>query len=414
MAPEMFRKSALARLASPEQLDQLMEVTDTRAWWTLAALGALVVAALAWSFVGRIPTTIEGTGILLREGGVFDVQTIAGGQVLEMNVVEGQAVREGQLVGRVAQPELARQITEARQVIADLEERRSQTSGYSKAELTSRLSTLAQRKTSLETDTGSVRSQIQWLTSRLGAQQEAQRIGLVTGEQVQQVRQQLDVARASFDNDLTALRQVQVDILAAQQTTSGNVRVVDDQLSDARRRLQIIESRLAQAERVVTTKSGRVLEVKTDVGSIIAPATPFVSVELASRPLRAMLVVPTQGRVTKPGMLVRVVPSTVSWQEDGFIVGKVESVSETPVTTQRLQRLLHNDALSQNLMSRGAMYLVEASLEKGNTVSGFNWTTRTGPNQLITTGMLASGRITVDEQRPISLLIPMLRKSFGL
>ena len=414
MAPEMFRKSALARLASPEQLDQLMEVTDTRAWWTLAALGALVVAALVWSMVGRIPTTIEGTGILLREGGVFDVQTIAGGQVIEMDVVEGQAVRAGQLIGRVAQPEMARQITEARQVIADLEDRRTQTSGYSKAELTSRLSTLEQRRVSLETDTASVRSEIQWLTSRLAAQQEAQRLGLVTGEQVQAVRQQQDAARGHFDNDLTSLRQIRVDIIAAQQSTSVSVRAVDDQLADARRRLQTIEGRMQQAERVVSTQAGRVLEVKTDVGSIVAAATPVVSVELASRPLRAMLVVPTQGRVTKPGMRVRVVPSTVSWQEDGFIVGTVESVSETPVTMQRLQRLLHNDALSQNLMSRGAMYLVEASLQKGNTVSGFKWTTQKGPSQPVTTGMLASGRITVDEQRPISLVIPMLRKSFGL
>jgi hypothetical protein len=32
----------------------------------------------------------------------------------------------------------------------------------------------------------------------------------------------------------------------------------------------------------------------------------------------------------------------------------------------------------------------------------------------VTTGMLASGRITVDEQRPISLVIPILRSSFGL
>lgn len=414
MAPEMFRKSALARLASPEQLDQLMEVTDTRAWWTLAALGALVVAALVWSMVGRIPTTIEGTGILLREGGVFDVQTIAGGQVIEMDVVEGQAVRAGQLIGRVAQPEMARQITEARQIIADLEDRRTQTSGYSKAELTSRLSTLEQRRVSLETDTASVRSEIQWLTSRLAAQQEAQRLGLVTGEQVQAVRQQQDAARGHFDNDLTSLRQIRVDIIAAQQSTSVSVRAVDDQLADARRRLQTIEGRMQQAERVVSTQAGRVLEVKTDVGSIVAAATPVVSVELASRPLRAMLVVPTQGRVTKPGMRVRVVPSTVSWQEDGFIVGTVESVSETPVTMQRLQRLLHNDALSQNLMSRGAMYLVEASLQKGNTVSGFKWTTQKGPSQPVTTGMLASGRITVDEQRPISLVIPMLRKSFGL
>lgn len=89
-------------------------------------------------------------------------------------------------------------------------------------------------------------------------------------------------------------------------------------------------------------------------------------------------------------------------------------MSETPVTMQRLQRLLHNDALSQSLMAAGATYLVEVSLEKANTLSGFRWTTRNGSNQPVTTGMLASGRITVDEQRPISLVIPMLRTSFGL
>lgn len=414
MGQEVFRKSALARLASPEQLDQLMEVTDSKGWWTLTALTALIVAAVLWSWVGRIPTTVQGTGILLREGGVFDVQTTAGGQVMELSVTEGQAVRAGQVIGRVAQPELGRQIREAQQVISDLEDRKRQTSGYSAAELSSRLSTLEQRRLSLESDTASTRSQIAWLTTRLAQQQEAQRIGLVTGEQVEQVRGQLDASRGRFANDLTSLRQVQVDILGAQQTSATNVRTVDDRLSDARRQLQLQQGRLEQAEKIITAQAGRVLEVKTDVGSIIAPATPIVSIELASRPLRAMLVVPSAGRSAKAGMTVRIIPSTENWQESGFILGKVETISETPVTMQRLQRLLHNDALSQDLLSRGATYLVEVSLERANTPSGFKWTTARGSTHPVTTGMLASGRITVDEQRPLSLVIPVLRTSFGL
>ena len=414
MGQEVFRQSALARLASPEQLDQLMEVTDSKGWWTLTALTALIVAAVLWSWVGRIPTTVQGTGILLREGGVFDVQTTAGGQVMELSVTEGQAVRAGQVIGRVAQPELGRQIREAQQVISDLEDRKRQTSGYSAAELSSRLSTLEQRRLSLESDTASTRSQIAWLTTRLAQQQEAQRIGLVTGEQVEQVRGQLDASRGRFANDLTSLRQVQVDILGAQQTSATNVRTVDDRLSDARRQLQLQQGRLEQAEKIITAQAGRVLEVKTDVGSIIAPATPIVSIELASRPLRAMLVVPSTGRSAKAGMTVRIIPSTENWQESGFILGKVETISETPVTMQRLQRLLHNDALSQDLLSRGATYLVEVSLERANTPSGFKWTTARGSTHPVTTGMLASGRITVDEQRPLSLVIPMLRTSFGL
>jgi HlyD family secretion protein len=414
MGEELFRKSALSRLESPEQVDQLMEVTDARGWWSLAALGALVVAALLWSIVGRIPTTVQGTGILLREGGVFDVQTIAGGQVMELHAVEGQTVKAGEIIGRVAQPELVRQITEAKQVIADLEARKRQTSGYSAAELRSRLSTLEQQRSALESDTASTRSQLKWLTTRLAQQQEAQRIGLVTGEQVEAVRDQLDNARRHFDNDITALRQGEVDIISAQQVSATTVRTVDDLLADARRHLQIVEGRHEQAEAIVSPQAGRVLEVKTDVGSIVSAATPIVSIELASRPLRAILVVPSTGRVTRPGMLARVLPSTESWQESGFMIGKVISISETPVTMQRLQRLLHNDVLSQSLTQQGAMYLVECSLETARTPSGFRWTTEKGSLQPVTTGMLASGRITVDEQRPISLVIPMLRTSFGL
>src|ERR1019366_7386146 len=203
MAPELFRKSALARLDSPEQLDQLMEVTDTRGWWTLSALAALVVAALLWSVLGRISTTVQGTGILLREGGVFDVQTTAGGQVMELRVVEGQTVNAGDVIGRVAQPELVRQIAEAHH------------------------------------------------------------LGLVTGEQVEAVRGQLDASRGHFDNDLTSLRQVQVDIIGAQQASATNVRTVDNQLADAKRGLETLEGRLSQAERIISPQSGRVLEVKT-------------------------------------------------------------------------------------------------------------------------------------------------------
>ena len=79
-----------------------------------------------------------------------------------------------------------------------------------------------------------------------------------------------------------------------------------------------------------------------------------------------------------------------------------------------LQRLLHNDALSQSLTQKGAMYLVECSLQTANTPSGFRWTTERGSLQPVTTGMLAEGRIIVDEQRPITLVIPMLRTSLGL
>jgi hypothetical protein len=62
----IFRKESLERLASPEQLDQLMQVVSPKSWLPLAALGSLVTVALLWSIFGRIPVTATGEGILVR------------------------------------------------------------------------------------------------------------------------------------------------------------------------------------------------------------------------------------------------------------------------------------------------------------------------------------------------------------
>ena len=58
----IFRKVALERLSSPEQLDQLMQVTSPRGWLALGAFGALLLTALGWSVLGSIPTDATGEG----------------------------------------------------------------------------------------------------------------------------------------------------------------------------------------------------------------------------------------------------------------------------------------------------------------------------------------------------------------
>lgn len=61
----IFRKEALERLSSPEQLDQLMQIVTPRSWLPLAALGSLMGLGLVWSFVGKIPVTTTGRGVIV-------------------------------------------------------------------------------------------------------------------------------------------------------------------------------------------------------------------------------------------------------------------------------------------------------------------------------------------------------------
>ena len=54
----IFRKVALDRLASPEQLDQLMPVTDARAWVALGSAAVVLLALALWSITGSLPRNV--------------------------------------------------------------------------------------------------------------------------------------------------------------------------------------------------------------------------------------------------------------------------------------------------------------------------------------------------------------------
>jgi hypothetical protein len=70
MQRQIFRKVALDRLASPEQLDQLLQVTRPTGWLALAALCLLLSATVLWSIFGSIAIQVSGRAALIApEGG---------------------------------------------------------------------------------------------------------------------------------------------------------------------------------------------------------------------------------------------------------------------------------------------------------------------------------------------------------
>jgi hypothetical protein len=103
MQNKLFRSVALERLSTPERLDELIEVTTPRGWLGMAALWATIGAAVAWGFLGSIPTIVSGQGILIRDGSVVTVESPAAGQVLDLFVNVGDSIRQEQVVARVVQ-----------------------------------------------------------------------------------------------------------------------------------------------------------------------------------------------------------------------------------------------------------------------------------------------------------------------
>jgi hypothetical protein len=95
MQKPIFRKAALERLSSPEQLDQLMQVTTPKGWLALIALAGLLVTAVILGFVGSIPVTVTGPCILLDSGGVNNSQINDLEAILYVSPMDGQNIRPG-------------------------------------------------------------------------------------------------------------------------------------------------------------------------------------------------------------------------------------------------------------------------------------------------------------------------------
>jgi HlyD family secretion protein len=93
----------------------------------------------------------------------------------------------------------------------------------------------------------------------------------------------------------------------------------------------------------------------------------------------------------------------------------VSAVADYPSTDQGLMRVLGNDKLVQHLSGTAAPIQVVASLASSATnASHYQWSTRTGPPFALQSGTACTASITLSEQWPIGLLIPALRKTFGL
>lgn len=121
MSQDLFRKVSLDKLSSPEQLDELIKVTSTKAWFALMAIGCILISAIVWGFFGSIPTKISGQGILINNGGVFSVQHHTSGQVIDIRFNPGDMVKKGDVIARIEIPELALKINSLQNNLVDME-----------------------------------------------------------------------------------------------------------------------------------------------------------------------------------------------------------------------------------------------------------------------------------------------------
>jgi HlyD family secretion protein len=110
-------------------------------------------------------------------------------------------------------------------------------------------------------------------------------------------------------------------------------------------------------------------------------------------------------------MAIKLAPSVVKPEEDGYLLGVVESISPFPISEQSMLRAVRNESLVSALLKDGPVY--EARVRVGadaTTPSGLRWSNGHGPAIQIASGTPVHGLVTVKTRRPIELILPALER----
>lgn len=417
MAKSIFRKTSIDRLSSPEQLDRLVPVTDTKSWLALGMLLAMLLMALVWSVVGALTSRVSGDGILITAGGrVFDAVAPVDGVLEEITVAVDDLVRKDQVVAVLSQRDLQFQYQSAQGTLQEFEADLARITAEVDRQEALRIAAIEESIRAADERLATVVTRQEQAENRLADEQGLFERGISTNprvlerqiavddiaREVNQLEQQLaELAVSRFDGNVAGI-----------QRTQDARRLVND----ARRDLTAIEAQLERGTTIVAPDAGRVTEVQAAVGTILSRGQPAISFESLGEGLELVLYLPPQyGKSVQSGMKVQVSPKTAPREEYGTVLGSVSSISGFPSTVEGMMAVVRNSELVRQFSSDGPPYRARVRLQPDpDSLSGYRWTSDRGGALDLRSGTLANAEVTVRSQRPIEMVIPLLREWTGL
>lgn len=412
----IYRQVALDRLSSPEQLDQLMKVTRPTGWMALGSLSMVLVSALVWGVFGNLPEKASGMGIFIRTGGVIEIPSVGSGRLAMVLVKPGDEVKAGTAVAHLILPELEMKARNAEKALRRVQESYRTAMTYHKEGASLDVQDQTFQGTTFESSIKWYGEQVRLLEERLGVQEQLLSDGLISVDTVISTRHTLAETRRQQDSTRVQLERIGVNRLQSTKSRVQELFKSAQDVTQAEQQLEEITLDLGRQGHVMSIYAGRVIEVFFGAGRLVNAGDSILSLEQTNKDLSGTIwISASEGKGVKPGMTVQLVPSAVKQEEYGFLLGKVLSVSPYPSTTKGIKNLLENDILINTIEKQGPSVAVDVQLiEDGRTPSGYKWTSSKGPDIRLSSGTMCSANVITRTVRPISLVIPMIRKKLGI
>lgn len=417
-APAFFRKAALEKLSTPEKLDQLIKITSLNAWIVLIMIASTITTAISWSFYGQVKTKINTMGIILG-GEVYDVVSTSQGQLLNLNVDIGDHVNAGDVIATIEQPDLILQIESAKAAVAERQYELKQLEVYGSQDSRIQGDIIDKQRKNINLQIQATQKSLSFHQQQLSIEKDLLSKGLITKPQVINREMQIEETLNSIKNLEANLVQTNSQELNSEYSHSQRRTLIQQRIAQEKLRLDQMIETYEKRNSITSPHTGEVLEILSKSGVVVGPGTPLFKIKnsktLDDKLKGVMYISSRDGKKIKVGMDALVVPSTVRPQEFGYMKGKITYVSEFPVTQQGLMTSMQNDQLVRSMLQMGAPFEVYVELEENpENFSGYEWTSASGPKINVNSGTSCSGKITIKEEAPITLVVPALKKFFNL
>lgn len=405
----VFRKTSLDRLSSPEQLDKLITVTSPKGWLTTITIGIVLLAGILWGIFGAIPLKVDTSGILISSGGVTSISSTVNGQVTDIRLGNGDEIRKGDVIAIIGQEDVVKQINKNKELIAALE---TLTPSSDWGEIVLPVELLEFQQIGL---------QIQSAGSAAGYASISPELAKADYEAYLELYEAGAVSKAELDAKYSVYMNAQSGYsqqsLSASQAVANFNSNKDARLQELRKTVQDLIASIESEYQIMAPSDGKITSIMVEKGDMVGPGSGVATLARTGsnvKALEAVIYVPvSDGKKITEGMEVKIYPSTVQKEEYGYMYGTVVNVPEYPVSNETVMATLGNQALAQELTGQGAPLEVRVDLVADETtVSGYAWSSKKGGTVNVENGTLCAAAVVVEKQSPISMVIPILKKKY--
>ncbi|MBK2026161.1 NHLP bacteriocin system secretion protein [Francisella philomiragia] len=412
----LFRAKSFDRMASPEQIDQNLNIITPKWWLLLFASFLFILLFLIWGVFGTLNTKVYGTGVVITEGGLEAVQSQFGGEISEIYIAENKHVNAGDVVAKI--------IIHPRE--AELKKLKNQLEIHR-----ARLEKLDEET---EIETAAVKNKYKFLRLKENFSLESKKKDyelkkwetqefskLLNKGAVSKLR--YSDAMVEVNNLFASVNIIEkglplLDVNERIELAQKKVEQVDDrkEFDILAGQIESIENQLMKDSTIKSKYTGMASSYFYAPGDYIREGDVIGMIDPDNHGVVVYAMFASDdGKKIVVGSKAYISPSTVNKEKYGTMVGTVTKVTRYPVTSKAMENYFQSDSLVKKFSKIDSPIGVEIYLDRDeSTVSGYKWTNGKGPAIEITRGTSVSASVTVKKEAPVELLIPFLRKITGI